>query len=71
MIALLGKVVVGRIGFRGEDRFRHCDPMMAALPGYISNHVPRAGTGFSADFGGYPGVALRRLGSTNQGGGLG
>jgi hypothetical protein len=36
---------------------------MAPLPGYVSNHVPCARTGFSADFGGYPGVALRRLGS--------
>ena len=38
--------------------------LLAALPGYISNYVPRARARFSADFGGYPGVALRRLGST-------
>ena len=37
---------------------------MAPLPGYVSNYVPRPGTGFSADFGGCPGVTLRRLGST-------
>jgi hypothetical protein len=36
---------------------------MAALPGYLSNYVPRPGTRFSADFGGYPRVALCRLGT--------
>jgi hypothetical protein len=36
---------------------------MGPLPGYVSNHVPRARTPFSADFGGYSGVAFRRLGS--------
>ena len=29
-------------------------------------HVPCAGTGFLPDFGGYPGVALRRLGSSGS-----
>jgi hypothetical protein len=30
-------------------------------PGHVSNYVPRAGTGFSANFGGGQGFALRRL----------
>ena len=42
---------------------------MAPLPGYVSNHVPCAGTRFSADFRGYPGVALRRLGRSVRIGG--
>ena len=37
---------------------------LAALPGYISNHVPRSGASFSADFGGCAGVPLRRLAMT-------
>jgi hypothetical protein len=36
-----------------------------SLPGYVSNHLPCAGTGFSPDFG-HPGVALRRLGSSGS-----
>jgi len=44
---------------------------VAALPGYISNNVPRSRTRFSADFGGYPGVTLRRPGSTVRFGGAG
>jgi hypothetical protein len=39
---------------------------LAPLPGYVSNYVPRAGTSFSADFGGCAGVALRRLTSRAQ-----
>ena len=37
---------------------------MAALPEYISNHVPRSRASFSADFGGRAGVTLRRVAMT-------
>jgi hypothetical protein len=45
-------------------RNQSADLKVAPLPGYVSNHVPRAGTGISADFRGCPGVALRRVGNT-------
>jgi hypothetical protein len=44
---------------------------LAALLGYISNHVSCPGARFSADFGRYPGVALRRLGTARAGWGRG
>jgi hypothetical protein len=34
---------------------------LAALPGYVSNYMPRAGTSFSAAFGGYSGNSLPSL----------
>ena len=37
---------------------------MAALPEYISNHVPRSKASFSADFGGGAGVRLRLVAMT-------
>jgi len=39
---------------------------VAALLGYISNNVSRAGVRFSADFGGNPGVKLRGVASTER-----
>ena len=32
--------------------------IVAALPGYLSNHVPGPGTRVSSGFGGYPGAAF-------------
>jgi hypothetical protein len=52
-------------------RNQSADLKVAPLPGYVSNHVPRAGTGISADFRGCPGVALRRVGNTLVWGGRG
>ena len=34
---------------------------LAPLPGHVSNHVPRPRAGLQADFGGCPGLAVRRL----------
>ena len=39
-------------------------PSLAALPEYISNHVPRSRASCSADFGGCAGVTLRRVAMT-------
>jgi hypothetical protein len=44
-------------------RNQSADLKVAPLPGYVSNHVPRAGTGISADFRGCPRLALRRVGN--------
>jgi len=60
---------ITRRPWRANARPAHPDPVravkeLAALPGYISNHVPRSEPCFSTDFGDCAGVALRRLGST-------
>ena len=61
---------LGALSGSAPDRQVHCrthcgatEILVAALPGYLSNYVPRPGTRFSADFGGYPRVALCRLGT--------
>ena len=67
LLRILRTRVPAAVRDRGKtwaENWENCCRSVAALPGYISNHVPRAGARFSADFGGCPGFTLRRLGST-------
>ncbi len=41
-----------------KKRGKAAQDQMAALPGYVSNHVPRAGASVSACFGGNQGLGL-------------
>ena len=50
------------IGENSGENWENCCRSVAALPGYISNHVPHSRASISADFGGCPGAALRSLG---------
>ena len=50
------------------DTLNSLRKMMAPLPEYVSNYVSSPGTRSSAGFGGYPGLALRRLTVVRVGG---